>query len=372
MEKTTVLVTGGTNGIGLETAKALAKQNMRVIIGCRDRQKGEKVVQEITREVDGADIHLGPVLDLSQPESIRRFAKEYTYPLHVLVNNAGMNKNTNDSYSGTIPEIIQVNYLGPFLLTLLMEDKLIKHAGQSGCASRVPFQSRVVNVSSVTHRISGLGEGILDNEDLPDMFMHEEKFLYGATKLANVLFTSYMSQRWKRIGVDIHSVAVDPGSVVTGIWKNSKWENLWLIRLLFAPASDGAQAVIHAATVNFDKEKNIDTIPVKRDMAKLAEKRPKQFIDYSKSTKDFPDFRMYARGAFSWDTLTKMTNSGGYFANLTGILHAAIDWPLRNVSRGIFGNRTVPVRAHLSAYNANIVDKFFEASSTFIGYKKLQ
>jgi NAD(P)-dependent dehydrogenase (short-subunit alcohol dehydrogenase family) len=367
MEKTTALVTGGTSGIGLETAKALAKQNMRVIIGCRDRVKGEKVVGEITREVQGADIHLGPVLDLSQPDSIRMFAKEYKYPLHVLVNNAGVNKAMNDSYAGTIDEIVQVNYLGPFLLTLLMEDKLIKHAGLSGHGeSNVPFHSRVVNVSSVTHRLSGLGNGVLKNESLSDMFMHDGDFLYAATKLANVFFTSYMSQRWKRSGVNIHSVAVDPGSVVTGIWKNSKWENFWLLKVLFAPASDGAQAVIHAATVNFDEEKNIDTNSVRRDMATLSRKCPNDYIDYGKTNKEYPDFRLYARGAFSWHTLTNVNKPGA----LRALLHAAIDWPLRNLSRGIFANSVVPVRANLAAYNANIVDKFFQASAKFVGYKQ--
>lgn len=364
MEKTTALVTGGTSGIGLETAKALAKQNMRVVIGCRDKVKGEKVVSEICREVQGADIHLGPPLDLSQPDSIQSFAKEYKYPLHVLVNNAGVNKNVNDSYAGTINEIVQVNYLGPILLTLLMEDKLIRHAGQSSKDDSQPFHSRVVNVSSVTHRLSGLGEGILKNERLPDMFMHEKHFLYGATKLANVLFTSYMSQRWKRAGVNIHCVAVDPGSVVTGIWKNSKWENFWLLKILFAPASDGAQAVIHAATVNFDEEENINTASVKRDMSRLARESPNEYIDYENTNKEYPDFRFYARGAFSWHTLTNVTKPGAFRA----LMHAVIDWPLRNVSRGVFANNIVPVRANLSAYNVKIVDKFFQASMEFLGY----
>ena len=364
MEKSTVLVTGATNGIGLETAKALARQDMRVIIGCRDKGRGEKVLKEIRKEIQDADIHLGPILDLSKPDSIRNFVEEYKYPLHILVNNAGMNKSTGNSYTSTIPEIIQVNYLGPFLLTLLMEDKLIKHAGLSN------YTSRVVNVSSVTHRFSDFGSSVLDNNELSEMFRNDELHgtLYPATKLANVLFTSYMSLRWRKAGVNVHSVAVDPGSVITGIWKNSKWENSWLLKLLFSPASDGAQAVIHAATVNFDKEKNIDSISLKKDMARLANTRPKEFINYIKEPKNYPDFRFYARGAFSWNSLTKIADPGTW----RGYLHALIDWPLRNISRFNLANETVPVRANLVAYNHKICEKFFQASAKFVGLREDQ
>lgn len=361
MEKTTVLITGGTNGIGFETAKALAKQKLRVIIGCRDTCKGEKCIERIIHDVGGdADVQLGPALDLSRPDSIRSFVKSYDYPLHVLINNAGIYESTSDAYAGAIPEIVQVNYLGPFLLTLLMEEKLIKHAGLSSC------QSRVINVSSVMQRFSTFGKMVLRGESFSDMLTGidgRSNTWYAATKLANVLFTSYMSVRWKIMGANVHSVAVDPGSVVTGIWKDSKWEDSWLIKLMFAPASDGAKAVIHAATVNFDEEENIDVRPIKKALLERSKKRPNEVSQNFEDPADFPDFRLYARGAFTWPTLTNVT----YPSSWRGLLHSTIDWPLRNLSRGLFASKTVPVRANLDAYNVKIAEKLFQASAKQVG-----
>lgn len=355
MEKTTALVTGATSGIGFETAKALSKQNVRVIIGCRDVRKGENAVKEIINQYQDADVHLGPPLDLSKPESIRRFVKEYDYPLHVLVNNAGMNRQKSDHYVGTIPEIVQVNYLGPFLLNLLMEEKLIKHAGLSN------VQSRVVNVSSITHRFSSLGKDVLDNEDVSGMFGNSEGDWYAATKLANVFFTSYMGTRWKKAGVNVHSVAVDPGGVVTGIWKNSKWENSWLLKLIFAPASDGAKPVVHAATTDFDKEKNIDSKHITEKTIRSAKKNPHPGKNVQEAR--FPDFRFYARGAFSWRTLTNVPDTPKW----NGFLHATIDWPIRKLSGGIIASKTVPVQANLAAYSIEITEKLYKASAKFLG-----
>ena len=140
-EKMTTLVTGATRGIGREAARQLAARGARVILAVRDAKKGQEVVDEILRECPDADVILGPTLDLASCQSIRSFAKAYgPYPLHVLLNNAALGSNALKSLTPEgIVNLVQVNFLGPFLLTRLLEEKLKESA-----------PSRVVNVSSIS------------------------------------------------------------------------------------------------------------------------------------------------------------------------------------------------------------------------------
>ncbi len=322
MEKTTALVTGGTSGIGYACALQLASRDIRVILGARDKEKGDNVVKRIKEEVHGADVHLGPVLDLSKQDSIRNFVRKYKWPLHVLVNNAGVNSSDDQHYQGIVPHIVQVNFLGPFLLTRLLKRKMMKHAG------RACVQSRVVNVSSVMHRLTKYqgAESFLKGSNPAS--------LYADSKFANVLFTSELDSKWGPLG--IRSVAVDPGSVVTGIWKGSKWERRpwsWILNSVFAPSSDGATSLVHAATVDHS-ESPLYGLPRKRRDRQSC--RTNSSISAINHCEDSPNFRYYARGAFSWPTLTNMPSTAtvhnhGIIAKMmafNALVHAMLDWPL--------------------------------------------
>src|SRR5437660_11288035 len=85
-----VLVTGATGGIGLETARALARGGGRVVVGARDPARGEAVADELIRAGHAAELL---TMDLSSFASVREAARRFaaaTSRLDVLVNNAGV------------------------------------------------------------------------------------------------------------------------------------------------------------------------------------------------------------------------------------------------------------------------------------------
>ena len=154
MSVPTVVITGGNAGIGKETAVALARAGMHVVITSRDRARGSAALEEIrTRgESDAVEVM---ELDLADFASIRRFADDYLAGhdrLDVLVNNAGLvlikRSETVDGFETTFG----VNHLGHFLLTHLLLDRI-----------RASAPARVVVVSSHAHKSARKG---LDFDDL--------------------------------------------------------------------------------------------------------------------------------------------------------------------------------------------------------------
>lgn len=135
----TCLVTGATSGIGKEIARTLARLGATVVIGSRDRGRGEAAVAELVASTGKRDISAMEV-DLAEQGSIRAFAKTFTerHPkLHVLVNNAGQWTTEKETSHEGIELTWATNVLGPYLLTRLLEPRLAAAGG-----------ARVVNVVS--------------------------------------------------------------------------------------------------------------------------------------------------------------------------------------------------------------------------------
>ncbi|CAF3020247.1 unnamed protein product, partial [Rotaria sp. Silwood2] len=149
MQGKTVLITGGNSGIGYETAKDLLRRGARVIIACRNMDKGRQAVQKLYSETKCQENNLRLMkCDLCSFESIRKFANLYNNEeerLDVLMCNAGLSWSpyfiTKDGFNS----VMQANYLGHFLLTNLLRDTL-----------RQSRPSRIVNVSSRAHRTEGI------------------------------------------------------------------------------------------------------------------------------------------------------------------------------------------------------------------------
>ena len=197
------LVTGATRGIGRATAEALAKSGAHVLLHGRDSASVGAVCREMVRygQVDGV------VGDLSSLAAVRKLATEVAaqYPrLDVLVNNAGTGtrrrQTTGDGYERTFA----INHLAPFLLTNLLLERL--KAGKA---------ARVVTVSSMAHRGAKL--------DFDDLNWETRKFsglgAYGASKLANILFTVELASRLAGSGVTAN--CLHPGLVATGFNHNN-------------------------------------------------------------------------------------------------------------------------------------------------------
>ncbi len=195
----TVLVTGGTGGIGKATAAALAARGACVGIVGRDRQRGEAAAQHIIRAAPAAVVEVF-VADLSAQGGVRRLAAEVlaTYPrLDVLVNNVGGSWAHRHVTVDGLEHTFALNHLASFLLTRLLRDRLVASA-----------PARVVTVSSQAQSM-----GRIDFDDLQGERSYSGQRAYSQSKLANVMSTYELARRLEGTGVTAN--AVHPGVVAT-------------------------------------------------------------------------------------------------------------------------------------------------------------
>ncbi|KAG8184742.1 hypothetical protein JTE90_019341 [Oedothorax gibbosus] len=196
-----VIITGGNAGIGKETSLDLAARGAKVIIACRDTEKGSNVAQEICRAVPSANIIVRH-LDLASFSSIRKFAQETlrTEPyIHLLINNAGVAGCPKSTTEEGFEMQFGVNHLGHFLLTKLLLDRI-----------KASAPARIINVASVAHLL-----GKIDFNDINLDHNYQPLSAYGRSKLANILFTRELAKKLKGTGVTTY--CLHPGAVHTGL-----------------------------------------------------------------------------------------------------------------------------------------------------------
>jgi retinol dehydrogenase 14 len=199
------VLTGGTSGIGRETAVALASLGARLALICRDRRRADDTVAEIAARTGNraVAIHLA---DLSSQREVRRVAAELLahHPaIHVLVNNAGVVNLRHSLTDEGIETVFATNHLAYFLLTLLLLDRL-----------RASAPARIVNVASEAHRF-----GRIDFDDLANARHYRAMRVYGQSKLANILFTYELARRLEGSGVTVN--CLHPGAVGTRLGHNN-------------------------------------------------------------------------------------------------------------------------------------------------------
>ncbi|KAM4609355.1 polyprenol dehydrogenase [Polymixia lowei] len=235
------IVTGGARGIGYEVVRHMACLGAHVIIGGKDEQEGLTAVRRIREEYKGAKVEFEK-LDLASLQSVRIFAQSFkrrSLPLNILINNAGVMLVPEGRTEDGFEQHLGINYLGHFLLTWLLLDRL-KDSGK-----RSSF-SRVVCVSSSAHRV---GEIRLD--DLNYSQCYSAHAAYCQSKLALLLFSSHLQWELGRRGFPVSSCAVDPGMVDTALYRHL-WPPLRLAqsavaRLFFRTAAEGAVTVLYTA-----------------------------------------------------------------------------------------------------------------------------
>jgi retinol dehydrogenase 14 len=194
----TVLITGGTSGIGRATAVALGAMGAHVAITGRDHGRTEGAAREI-HAAGGGQVDLF-VADLSSQSEVRRLAAEVLRSISridVLVNNAGGYWNTRHVTADGLEHTFALNHLAPFLLTNLLLDRMKQSA-----------PARVVTVSSHAH-----ASGRIDFDDLQGERSYSGARAYDQSKLANVLFTYELARRLQDTSVTAN--ALHPGVVST-------------------------------------------------------------------------------------------------------------------------------------------------------------
>ena len=202
-ERKTIVVTGGSRGVGAETVRAFAAVGATIVIGARDETLAKSLACELM-STSRAIVHVVE-LDLRSYESIVAFARAvarlHSGGVDVLVNNAGVMPCEYDAARGQDPAW-HVNFLGHFILT----QKMLPHMARGG---------RVVNLTSEVYRYSyrrDLGDAL---DDVDDPTKYDAVKSYGQSKLAIVLWTCHQARSPALVERDITMASVHPGSVET-------------------------------------------------------------------------------------------------------------------------------------------------------------
>ncbi|XP_028822032.1 retinol dehydrogenase 12 isoform X1 [Denticeps clupeoides] len=261
LDDKTIIVTGANTGIGKETVRDLAKRGGRVIMACRDLERGEEARREVA-ENGGHQNVVVRKLDLSDAKSIRAFAEQVIrgtalsstcgprwptaadvlHPLcflsleekrvNILVNNAGVMLCPYSKTADGFEMQFGVNHLGHFLLTYLLMDLMKKSA-----------PARIVNVASVAHTW-----GSIQLDDINSERGYNARRAYGQSKLANILCTRSLAKRLQGTGVTVYSL--HPGVVQTDLWRHLS-KPMQVAVKIFSPFTktsvQGAQTSIYCA-----------------------------------------------------------------------------------------------------------------------------
>lgn len=208
-----IIVTGANAGIGLETARALARLGATVVMVARSADKLATAQAEIVADT-GNEKTTYMLCDLASQASIRAFAAEFRRRyarLDVLVNNAGAVFNGRQESVDGIELTFALNHLAYFLLTQELLDLLQASA-----------PARIVNVSSGAHSV-----GTFDFDDYQRRKKYTAFQAYGESKMANVLFTYELARRLEGSGVTAN--VLHPGFVRSNFATNNG--RLWQIAI---------------------------------------------------------------------------------------------------------------------------------------------
>ncbi|KAL7805010.1 NAD(P)-binding protein [Trichoderma aethiopicum] len=217
------LVTGGNAGIGFQTVKQLAMHGAQVYLGARSEARAKQAIDSILSENHSItkDRLIWLPLDLSKPSNIVEAAQLLSSRekrLDILINNAGV---AADHFTMTVEgfeSTIAVNHIGHFVLTTKLLPLLKATASTAGS------DVRIVTITSTAEKFAPKHNNFATLKDLsdpgttdPDAYTSRKAVFsrYGASKLANLLFTRELQRRLDEEGVKIIALAVDPGPAAT-------------------------------------------------------------------------------------------------------------------------------------------------------------
>ena len=262
MKEKICIVTGANSGIGKATALGLARMGSRVVMVCRNAERGENAKAEIIEKSGNKSIDL-LICDVSSMSSVRKFAAEYSekyLKLDVLINNAGAVFNTRSITEEGFERTFALDFLGPVLLSYELIPTLRKST-----------PSRIINISSGLHK-----NGVVNLGDLRSENKYNGMKVYSNTKLMLMMFTYEQARRLQGSGVTTNVVL--PGFVATNLGNNSEslMSNISfkLVRPMQISPEKGAETVIYLASSDevrdisgkcFQKMKQIQTAPQSYD-----------------------------------------------------------------------------------------------------------
>jgi NAD(P)-dependent dehydrogenase (short-subunit alcohol dehydrogenase family) len=220
----TIVITGGSTGLGLESAKRLAVGGANIIVTARSDAKGQAAVQAVQDYLQEQSIVNDKIsykiLDLDNLQGIQNAVSKNwkdVDKIDVLLNNAGVMAVSNRELTvDGVERQIQSNHLGHFVLTSLLTNKFTDTA-------------RIINVSSEAHKFAS-GKGL----EFDYLWKGEPGYgpwrSYGQSKLANILFTQELQRRAVAAGRQWQVATLHPGAVATDLGRNlvgvEEWDKL--------------------------------------------------------------------------------------------------------------------------------------------------
>ena len=219
------LVTGANKGIGLETARQLAKNGYLVLLGARDEQRGNEAVATLKKEGLNVEfLKLDVTNDADRKAAAAHIAEHHHGVLDVLVNNAGIHLDGKYKSTDVPAHVLQKTFDGNFFSMVLLTQTLLPFLRKSPAG-------RIVNLSS------SLASNTLHSD--PRSFVYNNKPLaYDASKTAVNAFTVHLAHELKNTNIKVN--AADPGWVKTDMGSQAA----------HLEVPEGAQTSVYLATLD--------------------------------------------------------------------------------------------------------------------------
>lgn len=240
-----VIITGATSGIGLAASKAIADRGANIGIVARNEAKANEIAKQIN-DLSGREAVVNVFLaDMGSQQSIRQVAEVILakFPrVDVLINNAGALFQNHQLTDDGLEMTWAVNHVGPFLLTMLLLNRLKESA-----------PARIITTASHGHKMAKTG---INFNDLGAEHLYRPlkkltggpTVRYGQTKLANILFTAELGKRLEGTGVTTY--CFDPGLVATNFNQNNGMlatATMAIMKLFSRSPEKGAETLVWLA-----------------------------------------------------------------------------------------------------------------------------
>jgi len=235
MRGKTVVITGGTSGIGEVAAVALAKMGARIVLVARDKSRGDATLARVRDSAPGIahSVYFADLLRLAEMKRVAAQIADHESRIDVLINNAGALFATRRLTEDGLEYTFALNHMAYFVMTEGLRERL----SASGSA-------RIINTASAAHQ-----GATLDFDDLQSAKSFGAMKAYGQSKLCNILFTRELARRLHDTSVTAN--CLHPGFVATRFGDQSGGLIsllVWLAKFFAIPPAKGAETIIYLAS----------------------------------------------------------------------------------------------------------------------------